>query len=201
VGVGFQPALAALLVLAKLPLPIVGPVGLLGGHRKPTRYLGGLVVAAPQPAKHAGRLAIGGRLVGGQGLLDLLAVGAGPGQLPAAISGHLVELATQPVPLGPQLRCGQPLEVGAALGVDGQGLAAGPGQGLGQLQVGVGLVAVGQVQLAGTLRFGADDGIQAGVLAGPGQLHIQPVHVLAASQPDQGPPPRVNPWARCPVVA
>ena len=38
VGVGFQPAVAALLVLAQLPLPIVGPVGLLGGHRQPTRH-------------------------------------------------------------------------------------------------------------------------------------------------------------------
>jgi len=38
VGVGFQPAVAALLVLTQLPLPIVGPVGLLGGHRQPTRH-------------------------------------------------------------------------------------------------------------------------------------------------------------------
>ena len=52
VGVGLQPAVAALLVLAQLPLPVVGPVGLLGGHRQPTRHLGRLVVAAPQPAKH-----------------------------------------------------------------------------------------------------------------------------------------------------
>jgi hypothetical protein len=37
--------------------------------------------------------------------------------------------------------------------------------------------------------FGADDRVQPGVLAGPGQLHIQPVHVFAAGKPDQGPPP------------
>jgi hypothetical protein len=33
VGVGLQPALAALLVLAQLPLPVMGPIGLLGRHR------------------------------------------------------------------------------------------------------------------------------------------------------------------------
>ena len=187
-GVGLQPAVAALLVLAQLPLPVMGPVGLLGGHRQPTRHLGRLVAAAAQPAKHAGRLATGGLLVGGQGLLGVLAVGGGPGQLAAAVAGGLVELAAEPVPLGPQLRRGQPLEVGAAGGVDGQGLAAGPGQGLGQLQVAVGLLPVGQVQLAGALGFGADDGVQAGVLAGPGQLHIQPVDVFGAGEADQGPP-------------
>ena len=106
----------------------------------------------------------------------------------AAVAGGLVELAAQPVPLGPQLGRGQPLEIGAAGGVDGQGLAASPRQGLGQLQVAVGLLPVGQVQLAGALGFGADHRVQAGVLAGPGQLHIQPVDVLGAGEPDQGPP-------------
>jgi hypothetical protein len=52
VGVGLQPALATLLVLAQLPLLIVGPVGLLGSHRQPTRYAGRLAVGAAQPAKH-----------------------------------------------------------------------------------------------------------------------------------------------------
>jgi hypothetical protein len=85
-GVGLQPAVAALLVLAQLPLPIMSPVGLLSGHRKPTRDLS-LLLAMPQPAKHAGRLAADGRLVGGQGLLGLLAVGGGPGQLPATVAG------------------------------------------------------------------------------------------------------------------
>jgi hypothetical protein len=65
VGVGLQPALAALLVLAQLPLPVIGPVDVLGGHRQPTRHLGGLVAAAAQPAKHAGWLVAGGWLVGG----------------------------------------------------------------------------------------------------------------------------------------
>ena len=32
VGIGFQPAVAALLVLAQLPLPIMGPIDLLGGY-------------------------------------------------------------------------------------------------------------------------------------------------------------------------
>jgi hypothetical protein len=80
----------------------------------------------------------------------------------------LVELAAQPVPLSPQLRRRQLLKIRVAGSVHGQGLAAGSGQGLGQLQIGVGLVAVGQVQLAGALGFGADDGVQPGVLAGPG---------------------------------
>ena len=101
--VGFQPAVAALLVLAQLPLPIIGPVGLLGSHRQPTRHPGGQLLAATQPAKHAGRPATGGRLMGAQDPLSLLAVGGGPGQLPAAVAGGLVELAAQPIPLGPQL--------------------------------------------------------------------------------------------------
>jgi hypothetical protein len=45
VGVGFQLPVAALLVLAQLPLPVLSSVGLLGGHRQPTRQLGRLVVA------------------------------------------------------------------------------------------------------------------------------------------------------------
>jgi hypothetical protein len=34
VGVGLQPALAVVLVLAQLPLPVMSSVGLLGGHRQ-----------------------------------------------------------------------------------------------------------------------------------------------------------------------
>jgi hypothetical protein len=117
VGIGFQPTLAALLVLAEFALPIVGAVGLLGGHRQPTWHLGRLVAAAAQPAKHADRLAGGRLLVGGQDFLGLLAVGGGPFELAAAVAGGLVELATKLVPLGPQLRRGQPLEIGAAGGV------------------------------------------------------------------------------------
>ena len=123
VGVGLQPAVAALLVLAQLPLPVMSPVDLLGGHRQPTWHLVGRVAAAAQPAKHARRRAVAGLLVGGQGLLGLLAVGGGPGQLAAAVPGGLVELAAQPVPLSPQLRRGQPLEVGApSLGFSRAGL-------------------------------------------------------------------------------
>jgi hypothetical protein len=112
-------------MLAQLALPVMSPVGLLGGHRQPTRHPSRLIIAATQPAKHARRLAIGGRLVGGHGFLRVLAVGGRPGQLPATIPGHLVEVA-QPVPLGPQLGRGQPLQVGAGGGVDGQPLAARP---------------------------------------------------------------------------
>jgi hypothetical protein len=53
VGVGFQPAVAALLVLAQLPLPVMSSVGLLTGHRQPTRDAVRLVVGTAQPAKHA----------------------------------------------------------------------------------------------------------------------------------------------------
>jgi hypothetical protein len=77
--------------------------------------------------RQARRPAIDGLLVGGQGCLGLLAVGGGPGQLAAAVTGRLVELAAQPVPFGPQLRRGQPLEIGAGGGVDGQPLATRPG--------------------------------------------------------------------------
>src|SRR4029453_14559274 len=100
-GVGLQPALAALLVLAQLPLVIVGPVDLLGGNCQPPWYVVGLVVTAAQPAKHARRLTAAGPLVSGQVLLGLLAVGGGPGQLPGAVAGGLVEPGPQPAPLGP----------------------------------------------------------------------------------------------------
>ena len=63
--IGLQPAVAALLVLAQLPLPVMSAVGLLGGHRQPTRHQSGLVAAAAHEAKHAGRLAAGGLLEGG----------------------------------------------------------------------------------------------------------------------------------------
>jgi len=141
VGVGLQPALAALLMLAQLPLVVMGPVGLLGGHDQPTRYAGSLLAAA-RPAKHPGRLAAGGRLVGGQGCLGVLAVGGGPGEFAAAVAGGLVELLAKPVPLGPQLTSGQPLEIGAVGDVDGQGLVPSSGQGLGQLQVGIRLLSI-----------------------------------------------------------
>jgi hypothetical protein len=101
-GIGLQPAVAALLVLAQFPLSIVGPVDLLGSHRQPTWHLGGgLVATAAQPAKHAGWLATGGLLVGRQGGLGLLAVGGDPGQFTAAVSGGLIQLAAEPVALGP----------------------------------------------------------------------------------------------------
>ena len=112
-GVGLEPTGAALLVLAQLPLPIMSPVGLLGGHRQPTRY-SGRPLAAMSPAKHAGRLTAIDLLVGGQGFLGLLAVGGGTFKLAAAVPGGLVELMAQPVPLGPQLRRGQPLRIRAA---------------------------------------------------------------------------------------
>jgi hypothetical protein len=75
VGVGLQPAGPALLVLAQLPLPVVGLIDLLGGHCQPTRHPGSLVAAAAQPAKHARAVRAGGLLVGSQGFLGLLAVG------------------------------------------------------------------------------------------------------------------------------
>jgi hypothetical protein len=121
----------------------MSPVGLLGGHRYPTRHATGLVAAAAQEVKHPGGLLTGGLLVGGQDLLGLLAVGGGPGELAGAIPGRLVELAAQPVPLGPQLGRGQPLQIGTAGSVGGQGLTTSTGQGLGQLQVGVGLLPIG----------------------------------------------------------
>ena len=124
-GVRFQPAIPALLVLAKLPLAVVGPVGLLGGKRQPARRSGRLVAAAAPPAKHAGRPAVGGLLVGGQDFLRLLAV-SGTFELPGAVAGGLIQLATQPVPLGPQLSGRHSWEIGAAGGVDGQGVAASP---------------------------------------------------------------------------
>jgi hypothetical protein len=189
VGVDLQPPIPALLVLAQLPLAIMNPVDQLGGQRHSTRHPGRLVAVAAQPAKHAAGLVAGGLLVGGQSFLGVLAVGGGLGQLAATVAGRLVELAAQPVPLGPQLGRRQPLEIVGGGGVDGQGLPASPRQGLGQLQVAVGLLAVGQVQLSSTLRFWSDDGVQAGVLPGPRQLHIQPVDILGAGEPDQGSAP------------
>jgi hypothetical protein len=184
VAVGLQPAVAAVLVLGQLPLPVMSTVGLLGGHRQPTRHPSMVVAAAAHEAKHAGRLAGGGRLVGGHDLLGLLAVDGGPGQLPAAIPGGLIELAAQPVPLSPQLRRGQPLEIGAAGGVDRQRLAANPGQGLGQLHIPVRLLPIRRVQLPDTVGLWSDHCVEAGVLASSGQLHIQPVDVFYAGEPD-----------------
>jgi hypothetical protein len=65
----------------------MSPVDLLAGHCQPTRHLSGLVGAAPQPAKHARGLATGGLLISGQGMLGLLAVDDGPGQLAGAVAG------------------------------------------------------------------------------------------------------------------
>jgi hypothetical protein len=97
--------------------------------------------------------------VGGQDFLGLLALGGGPGEFPAAVAGGLIQLAAQPVPLGPQLGRGQPLQVVAIGGVDGQRLAAGPGQDLSELQVAIGLLAIRQVQVAGAVGFWSDYGV------------------------------------------
>jgi hypothetical protein len=127
-------------------------------------------------------------------------VGGGPGQVAAAVAGGLVELLAEPVPLGPQLTSGQPLEIGAAGGVDGQGLPAGPGQGLGQLQIGIRLLSVGQIQLPSTLRFWADDRVQpVSWRARDSCTYNQLTSSLPVSRTRAR--PRVNPWARCPVVA
>ena len=72
------------------------------------------------------------------------------------------------------------------MGCRWQGLTASSRSGLSELEVTIRLVAVGQVQLPSTLGLGADDRVQADVLAGPGQLYIQPVDVFSAGQPDQG---------------
>jgi hypothetical protein len=40
-------------------------------------------------------------------------VGGGPSEFAAAVAGSLIELAAKPVPLGPQLRRGQALEIRA----------------------------------------------------------------------------------------
>jgi hypothetical protein len=106
--IGLQPAVAALLVLAQLPLPVMGSVGLLGGHRQPTRQLCWLVVATPPPAKHPARLAPGGRWWAAR-----IASACSRWALTRTSSrprsrGGLIELAAQPVPLGPQLHRRQP---------------------------------------------------------------------------------------------
>ena len=46
VSVGLQPAGAAVLVLTQLPLPVIRPVDLLGGHRQATRDPGRLLAAS-----------------------------------------------------------------------------------------------------------------------------------------------------------
>src|SRR5829696_6994403 len=64
VGVGLQPAVADVLVLAQLPLPVMSAVDLLGSHRQATRDPG-RPLATSQPAKHAWGLVTGGLLIGG----------------------------------------------------------------------------------------------------------------------------------------
>jgi hypothetical protein len=130
----------------------------------------------------------------------VLAVDGGPFQLPGAVAGGLVELAPEPVPLGPKLGRGQPLEIGAAGSVDGQPLAASPGQGLGQLQVAVRLVAVGQVQLAAALGSGPTTAYRrVSWRARDSCTYSQLTSSVPVSRTRAR--PRVSPWARCPVVA
>jgi NhaP-type Na+/H+ or K+/H+ antiporter len=52
--------------------------------------------------------------------------------------------------------------------------------------VGASGVPIGQVQLAGPLGLGPNHGVQVGILAGPGQLDIEPVDVFGAGEADQG---------------
>jgi hypothetical protein len=125
----------------------------------------------------------------GQGPLGVGAAVAGPLQLPRPILGCLVQLGAQPVALGAQLLGGELAQVGSAGGVDRQGLVAGPDQGLDELAVAVGGLQLGQVQLDTALGFGPDHRVQGGLVPGAGQLHVQPVAVLAAGQPHQRPPP------------
>jgi hypothetical protein len=172
-------------------LGVVGAVGLLAGHRHRPRVGPGRR-QLPGQAKHPpalARLAVGGgELL--QGVVGVGPAGAGPRKLPHPIPGRLVQEGAEPVALGPQLPSRQRSQVQAAGGVDRQRLSTAPGESLGELGVAVGRLPVGQVEFGWPLGFGADHHIQPGVVPGPGQLHIQPVAVLGAGEPDQRPPPR-----------
>jgi hypothetical protein len=184
-----QPAGAALLMAPQGQLGLGGSVGLLAGQQR-RRPIGPGWRHRPGPAKHPPpptRLAV----VGGELLQDLLGLDppeARLGKLPGPVAGGLVQQDAEPVALGPQLAGGELSRVQGAGGVDRQALLAGPREDLGKLLVAVGQVAVGQVQLGRALGFGTDHRVQGGLVPGAGQLDIQPVGVLAAGQPHQGPP-------------
>ena len=188
-SVGLQPTGPALLVLAQLELRLVGPVGLLAGHRHHPRVGPGRP-GSPAPAKHPPALPLG--VVGGgeklQGLVGLGPPDPGPGKLPGPVPGRLVQQAAQPVPLGPQLGRRQPPQVQTARSVHRQPLVADPRHRLGELGVAVTRITVGQVQLGWPLRLGPDHRVQGGLMPSPGQLHIQPMGVLGAGEADQRPP-------------
>ena len=148
-------------------------------------------VTVPKQPKHSAALTRRS-VPAGELLQDLLGLGpmrCGPRQLPGPVPGGLVQQGAQPVAFRPELSGGQPPQVQGAGGVDRQPLVAGAGKRLGELGVAVADLSVGQVQLGRPLGFGADHRIQPGVLAGPRQLHVQPVGILAAGQADQRPPP------------
>jgi hypothetical protein len=188
---------AALLVLAKLAFLVLGAVGLLGGHRQAARHVGGQVVAAAQPAKHAGWL--GGLLVGGQGLLGLLAVGGGAFELAGAVAGGLVELTPQPVPLSAQLGGRHSLEIWAARGIHRQCLPASPRQGLGQLQVASGCSRSGRSSSPAPWGSGPTTAYRrVSWRARDSCIYSQLTSSVPVNRTRAR--PRVNPWARWPVV-
>jgi hypothetical protein len=119
VGVGLQPAGAALLMLTQLEFGVGSSVGLLADHRHhPT--VGSDPFSSPQQAKHA--LGLVPLVVGGgeplEDLVGLGPAGAGPRQLPRQlprpIPGRLVQQPAEPVPLGPQLLGSELAQVQAA---------------------------------------------------------------------------------------
>jgi hypothetical protein len=168
--VGLQPAGPGLLMLAHLPLPVGSPIGLLGGHlHRHLTHGGGLPVAATRAAKHPGgrpswRVSRPDRL--GKGLVGVGAASSRPLKLPGPIARGLVQQAAQPVAFGPQLGSGQPPQVQAAGGVDGQRLLAGARERLGELVVAVAGLPVGQVQLHRPLGLRPDDRVQGDLMRG-----------------------------------
>src|SRR6266498_974606 len=195
VGVGFDPGVTLLLCLAGLEFGVQGAGRLLGGQR-----VGGVVrqVWVAAPPLRAGRL---GALDLGEGLLGLLAPFGGALEYAAAVGRGLVEELAELVTLATQLRSGNGADVQAAGRVDRQRLAAEAGERVGELVVGVGGFALGEVDLVGgLLGFGSDDGEQAGQVLGAGELHVQPVGVLLAGDAHQrapaGQPLRLVPGGR-----
>jgi hypothetical protein len=111
------------------------------GQHQPLPGRGQLPPAPPAPpAPGQGHDLVGGSLVVGAGLpAGLLGLGGavvGQLQLPGAVRRTLCAEVGEAVAFGPQRPCGQPPHIRQVRGVVGKGLAAIPGQHLGQQLLG-----------------------------------------------------------------
>ena len=181
VGVGLQPAGPALLVLAQLPARRRGR-GRPAGGPPPPRPVGrgrlgppGAGEASPRPGAAGRCVAVSCSRAWSASARRALARASSRARSRGAWSSRPRSRSRSARSSAVDSRRRSRL-----LGVSiAKRLVAGARQGLGELGVAVTRLPVGQVQLGRPLGFGPDHRVQGGLVAGPGQLHIQPVGVLA----------------------